>query len=385
MMTLNTRTWFFVGSLILLLTAATRDPHLPNCTYRPTYLQRPWADPSVWCVEEVVGEENAGPLAFTALAAAPGGVLYAARPYAGEVLALRDTDGDLLPDTPQVVASGLTLPNALAYHRGALYIAGGAHIYRLRGDQIEVLVDDLPSGVGFWTGGLAIGTDEYLYVATGAPCDACLPADPERGAILRFDLDGGSRQIVATGLRHPAALAFHAGALWTVDSARDALPRGGALDELNQVTPGAFFGAPFCTGQANQPDSDYPGADCSEVTPPALAFPTHSIPLALASYPQADIPTLDGKLLVVLSGAPNDPMLSGFRVAAVGFDEAGQPTGYTDLVPTTQIFGGSRRWLDLNYSLYGFWPHRPLGLTVSAEGWIFISLTSGHILALRHR
>ena len=70
------------------------------------------------------------------------------------------------------------------------------------------LVDDLPSGGGFWTGGIAVGGDGRIYVATGAPCDFCVPDDPARGAVLSFALDGSDRQIVATGLRQPADLAF---------------------------------------------------------------------------------------------------------------------------------------------------------------------------------
>ncbi len=83
-------------------------------------------------MEEVINDPTLGELAFTALAAAPDGTLYAARPLAGEVWALADTNGDFLPDTPHLVADGLTLPNGLDYHDGALYISGGSHVYRLQ-------------------------------------------------------------------------------------------------------------------------------------------------------------------------------------------------------------------------------------------------------------
>ena len=39
----------------------------------------------------------------------------------------------------------------------------------------------------------------------------------------------------------------------------------------------------------------------------------------------------------------------------------------------------------LHYQASGFWPHRPLGVTVSREGWIYISVGGGQIYALRPR
>src|SRR5262249_25564746 len=99
--------------LFLLLTLGLAVVHaqkpLPKCQDRPTWVDPPWVQGSDWCLERLVQDDSAGELSYTALAAAPDGTLYAARPYAGQVLALRDTDGDGLPETPQVVAEGLTL------------------------------------------------------------------------------------------------------------------------------------------------------------------------------------------------------------------------------------------------------------------------------------
>jgi len=147
---------------------------------RPDGAQRTLDRHRLACLEEVINDPGAGQLAFTALAPAPDGTLYAARPLTGEVVALTDSDGDHLPDTPSVVAEGLTLPNGLAYHDGALYISGGSHIYRLHGSQLETLVDDLPSGGGFWTGGIAVA--DRIYVARRA-CDFLRSRRPGRGAI----------------------------------------------------------------------------------------------------------------------------------------------------------------------------------------------------------
>ena len=374
--------------LLFLLLNGYVGQELPPCRERVHLIEHPWVDGTRFCLEEIIHDNSAGELAFTALAAAPNETLYAARPLTGEVFALDDTNGDDLPDTARVVAEGLTWPNGLAYFDGALYISGGSHIYRLVDDTLDTLVDDLPSGSnGFWTGGLTIGPDERLYLATGAECDFCEPTDSQRGAILSFALDGSDQKVIATGLRQPSDLAFHDGILWTTDTARDDLFDTPDLDELNGVSPGAHFGFPYCIGSTNQPDLTSSAFDCATADAPALTFPTHSTPVGLAAYTSDTMPSLTDTLLVVLGGSYNQAEIHGLALGAVIFDENGNPTGYEILVPnrpdaTTQP---DMVWQDMQYSGAGFWPQRPLDVTVSAEGWVYISVSGGRILALRPR
>ncbi len=263
---------------------------LPVCQDRPTWIDPPWIKGSEWCLEQVINDPDAGELGFTALAAAPDGTLYATRPMSGEVLALTDKDGDGLPESPQVVAEGLTLPNGLAYYDGALYISGGANIYRLEGDKLDVLVDDVPWGAGFWTGGLTIGPDEHIYVAIGATCDLCEQDDSTRGAIWRYALDGSDGQKVADGLRQPGDVAFRDGVLWTMDSAPQHVT-GPNMDELNRVEPGGNYGWPYCVGADNQPNLTGE-VDCAKATSPAMSFPTHSNPIGMAVYDSDTFPAI---------------------------------------------------------------------------------------------
>ncbi len=374
---------------IMLLTLPIQitygQAELPLCSERITFIDPPWINGTLWCLEQVIAEPNAGELAFTALATDANGTLYATRPFPGEVWALDDTNGDSLPDKLRLVAADLERPNGLAYYDGALYVSGAMQIYRIVGDEVEILVDNLPSGTGFWSGGLTVGPDDRLYVGIGAPCDYCLPDDPLRGTILSFALDGSDRQVVATGLRHPADIAFLNGILWTVDTARDGLFDTSDLDELNQVTPGTDFGWPYCVGADNQPD--WPGgADCSGVTPPSLALPTHSTPVGLAAYTSDTFPNITRSLLVALHGPTNQADLrDGFSLAVVQFDADGTPTGYTIILPEqadkTNPPGLTTN--DIQYQGSGLWPHAPLDVTVSPEGWIYLSVTGGTIYALR--
>ncbi len=353
------------------------------CIQRRTWRKNPWSLPQLGCLETVVDEPAAGLLGFTALATAPDGTLYATRPLTGQVFALSDTNGDLLPDTPKLIADGLTLPNGLDYADGALYISGGPHLYRLKEGKLDTLVSDLPSGGGFWTGGVAVGPDHRIYVSTGAACDACAPTDPARGAVLSFNLDGGDRQVVATGLREPADLAFAGGALWTVDTARDALGSVVNLDELNKVVPGADFGFPFCIGADNHPDLSG-GKGCASAVAPALTFPTHSHPTGLAAYRGDAVPYLKDTLLVVLAGTVNQAYMEGYALVSVRLDAHGNATGSQVLMPAQNPEYGEQFTLQqYNYRTSGFWPRRPLDVAVDARGWVYVSVGDGLIVSLR--
>ena len=106
-------------------------PRCPACHQRPTFRDPPWVDTERFCAELVYQSAHNEALALAALAVAPDGTLYAASPLRGEVWALRDSDGDRLPDDAQLAVTGLTLPSGLDWGGDALYITGGPNIWRL--------------------------------------------------------------------------------------------------------------------------------------------------------------------------------------------------------------------------------------------------------------
>ncbi len=386
---------FLIPRLITSIDA--QQPELERCPDRSTVIHGElFADNKRWCVESIMHDRQIEPYSFTAMEIAPDGTLYATRPLSGAVMAIRDSDGDDLPDKMTTFAENLTLPMGLAFHDEYLYVSGGNHIYRIADSgAVEIIVDDLPSGSGFWTGGISVGDDSRLYLALGAPCDNCEFDERERGAILSMNLDGSDRRVIATGFRHPADVAFYRGRLWTLDSAPRQTERS-AVDELNLVEPGGWYGFPYCLGAA-QRNIGGEDIDCADAIAPVMLFGSGANPASLAAFPHNTLPGTEDTLIVVLGGEPSQIDIVGYKVIMITFDEANQPLGATILIPYRKLdlrqaytpyreeglFWERNIWLsELGFGIY---PQQPLAVAVHPRGWILISITGGRIIALRPR
>jgi hypothetical protein len=88
---------------------------------------------------------------------------------------------------------------------------------------------------------------------------------------------------------------------------------------------------------------------------------------------------------VVLHGSTNQPDLRGYALVAVRFDEQITSPGYDLLIPFENVPAGRTGYSlsDMNYRGSGFWPHRLLDVTVSPEGWIYLSVGGGQIVVIR--
>jgi len=302
----------------------------------------------------------------------------------------------------------------LAWHEGAWYVSGGQNIYRLAdedgdltADSVEVVIDDLPQGAGFWTGSIGFGPDGRLYVSVGAGCNAC-EGDTRRGTILNYAPDGSDGRAFASGLRNAFDFAWHptSGDLWTADAGRDGLGEDLPLEELNRASqPGQHFGWPYCytTASGVVADESIPSPNegfCQQqATGPELTFQAHSSPAGMLFYSGKAFPELEGDLLVVASGSWNRRIPSGYALIRVCFDVAGaleicrdgqgqpildargQPATQEVLVPFVGYLGHSLE--DLHIHGQSFFPDHPIDVAISPEGWIVISVQEGRLIRLR--
>ena len=402
------------------------QPPAPACGDLGVIAIRPAIDSTVFCPEYLLPElpdSALAGLASIAYAAACGtpdtpdawcGRLFFVQPDAGSVGWL----GDFEPETGSyplhTFAADLDLPTGLAYHAGTWLVAGDRTIYRLadadgdgRAERVDVLVDDLPGGVGRLTGSLGIGPDERLYVSKGAACATCT-ADPRRAAVLSYALDGSDPQVVATGLYDPFDFAWNpaGAALWLTARGPEGLGEALPLDALARLeTAGTDFGWPDCLQGPDGliPNPAHPAADparCMAAAAATIAFPAHSHPAGLAWYHGAAFPAFEDDLLLVASGDWNQRLPVGYALYRVCFDsegvlepclqpdgnparlEPGLPSSVERLAPVYSVYP-DQDVIQLQIQDQGFYPDHPLDVTISPEGWIVLSLQEGRILRLR--
>ena len=247
----------------------------------------------------------------------------------GEVYAVRDPFGR----SPQVltVASGLKMPNGVAFHDGALYIAEPQRILRLsaieknldKPPEPEPVIADLPfKGMLHSWKYLGFGPDGKLYVPVGAPCNIC--NEPGFGVMLRMNADGSDREIFARGIRNSVGFTWHpeTGEMWFTDNGRDMLGDDVPPCELNRATKaGLDFGFPYCHG-GTIPDPEFGKLGrCEDAMPPARALGPHVAPLGLRFYTGRMFPAeYRNQLFIAEHGSWNrskEAGKTGYRVTLV--------------------------------------------------------------------
>lgn len=224
------------------------------------------------------------------------GNLYYTELVDGNVVRLRDTNGDGIADERKVFASGFKNPRGLAWHEGTLYLSQRGQILTLRdtngdgaADENKVILDQLFSlDIQHSNNGIAFGPDGRLFVAIGGPRVHQLELKDKTywyegqarddwlfGGVIVASADGKNPRMFARGLRNPYALAFSAdGKLFATDNGDDTIPVPDG-DELNLIVRGADYGYPYFFGLPPQ---------WSGTQTPIVAFDPHSAPTGVTVY-----------------------------------------------------------------------------------------------------
>ena len=217
----------------------------------------------------------------TALAFAPGGLLYATQ-ETGEVVAVGRGS-----TRARVLARGFRSPLGLVWQGRTLYVSAQGSLHRLvvRGKRVtsrRAIVTGLPFG-RHQQDTVAVGPDGRLYVGSGSTCDACRERDPRSGAVLSMRPDGSDLRIVARGLRNPFGLAFQPGTnrLYVSDNGRDGLGDSEPAETIVRIRPGAHYGWPRCW--ASWRERRLRGS-CAGVTAPVAYLEPHSSANTLAFW-----------------------------------------------------------------------------------------------------
>ncbi len=306
------------------------------------------------------------------LTRSPHGVIYVGTRGEGRVYALRDTDGDHKADKRYTIASGLTMPNGVAWREGALYVA---EVYQvLRFDDIDRHLDRPPEAKTVLSGlprdrhhgwkFIAFGPDGKLYVPVGAPCNVCAEEDERYAAILRVNPDGSDLEVYAAGVRNTVGFDWHpaTGHLWFTDNGRDWLGDDLPPDELNHAPEqGLHFGFPYCHGGFfSDPDLCEEGDCCGEAyRKPAWKLDAHVAALGMRFYTASMFPpAYQGRILIAEHGSWNRSTPSGYRI--------GMATLAGEQVVEYQVFVDG--WLD-DGEAWG----RPVDVLQMPDGAVLVS------------
>jgi glucose/arabinose dehydrogenase len=306
------------------------------------------------------------------LALAPDGILYVADRDANRIVRLPDQNGDGIADGIQVVGDNLDRPSSLAfYNDGSLYVGETTRILRLsapdaRGvfQERQVIIEGLPSA-GHNTRTVLFSPDwQTLFVSIGSSCNDCIENDPRRATIMRYNPDGSSGQVFASGLRNAVGITFRPGTseLWATNNGRDYLGDDLPPETINLVGQGDDFGWPRChAGDIIDPELGSPTA-CQGVAQPMVKMQAHSAPLGLAFYTGSQFPVeYHAGLFVAFHGSWNRSLPTGYKVVFIPFQD-GKPGPLQDF---------ATGWLA--NSVWG----RPVSVITAPDGSLFVSDDSG--------
>jgi Raf kinase inhibitor-like YbhB/YbcL family protein len=321
---------------------------------------------------EVFAEDLVDP---RVLAVADDGTLYATRRSVGDVIMIKDADGDGKAEMVKTVA-GRPNMHGIAIDGDNVYLVTVHDIYtgKIQKDgtfgPLTRIVDDLPDAGQHADRTIAVGPDGMLYVSVGSTCNACNEPNPENATILQVKPDGSARRIFASGLRNTIGFAFdpQTGKLYGADHGIDWLGDDQQPEEFNLIEQGKTYGWPYIYGEGGKnPQDEPPGeltleewAKASES--PVLTYTAHAAPMQLVFYTGEQFPAdYRGDAFLAMHGSWNRQPPSGYEVVRVRFEE-GEPT---EIVP---FIGNFLRETKDGYGYVG----RPFGLALAKDGALFL-------------
>lgn len=237
------------------------------------------------------------------------------------------------------VASGLQMPNGIAFFNGDLFVAETTRITRYADIESQldnipepsVIIDSLPGKSHHGWRYIAFGPDEKLYVSIGAPCNVCDKGAEGFANISRMNPDGTGLEVFAEGVRNSLGFTWNpeSGDLIFTDNGRDMMGDDVPPGELNRASrQGMHFGFPFChAGEIKDPEFGEQRS-CDEFIAPVQKLGPHVAPLGIEIYMGSMFPEeYHGQVFIAEHGSWNRSQKIGYRISLIRFKN-GEPQGY---------------------------------------------------------
>jgi glucose/arabinose dehydrogenase len=299
------------------------------------------------------------------------GTLFVGSREAGNVYAVTFSKGANRADRVITLASGLDMPNGVAFRDGSLYVAETSRIIRF--DNIEEHLSDerppvvvstaFPDRKAHGWKFIAFGPDRLLYVPVGMPCNICEQSDQRFGTIMRMKPDGTNMEVYARGIRNSVGFDWdpETKGLWFTDNGRDWMGDNQPPDELDHApSPGMNFGFPYCHG-TDVPDPKLGKKHgCSEFVPPAMNLGPHVAALGMRFYTGSMFPeSYRNQVFIAEHGSWNRSVPIGYRITMATLDGNRKAVSY-------RVF--AEGWLEKGNS----WG-RPVDVQVMSDGALLVS------------
>ncbi len=323
------------------------------------------------------------------------GVLYVADMGANHIFALPDLNGDGIADTIITATPQVDSAHSLVFYHNSMYVAEPTRIRKFRDtdndgyfETEDPFITNIPSRGPYdhFTRTIILDSiNNYFYVSVGASCNACRDTNPERATILRYNLDGTGKTIIATGLRNALGLAIDpkTGALWAANADRDNLGDDIPPEMITKIDSGHFYGWPFAYGSgvfvdpASDPEYEnllpFTGNDSTKaeaMSQPKISLEAHSTPMSILFLRNNNFhKSILADALVAVHGSAK-----GGRSVGVGYKVISirQSDASTDQWEAQDFLTGF-----LTDSIaYKYWG-RPCGLAKDASNVIYLSCDAG--------
>ena len=313
------------------------------------------------------------------LAISPAGVVYVGNRNGDKVYAVQDTDGDFKADKKWILASGLNMPNGVAFRDGDLYIAEVSRISKIAKVESNLAAppkpttvkDDYPTETHHGWKYISFGPDGKLYVPVGAPCNICDRKEPQYASITRINADGSGFEVFARGIRNTVGFTWHpvTKELWFTDNGRDMLGDDIPSCELNVASKaGLHFGYPYChEGSIKDPEFG-DKKPCSDFVAPVDKLGPHVAPLGLKFYTGKNFPSeYTNQIFVAEHGSWNRSKKSGYNITLVKLKD--------NKVVGHEVFASG--WLDdASQKVWG----RPVDVLQLPDGSLLVSDDQANVI-----
>ena len=320
------------------------------------------------------------------VAVAPNGNVYVSRRDQGDVVLLRDANGDGRADgAPEIVASR-SGAHGLAIRDDKLYLVTVRELFVAdiqpdgRLGEFKLLAGDLPDAGQHANRTIAFGPDGMLYMSVGSTCNDCNENNQENATILRITPDGKNRTIFASGLRNTIGFDWQprTGELWGFDHGIDFLGDEEQQEELNKIEGGKLYGWPHVYGAGTIYPQSTPIGQIGKQdwkahsTPMVLGYAAHAAPMQLVFYRAGGVPgafpaEYQGDAFVTMRGSWNRKVASGYEIVRVRFQD-GQAKSIEPFV-TGFLTDGGRTHIA-----------RPVGLAVAKDGSLLMADDANGVL-----